>query len=78
MPGSRERIERQTSMPLPSGQPGVQNRHVRPQRWDDPLGLHGRAALSHHDEIVLGLEQVAQSVPDDLVVIEQEDPNRVP
>ena len=77
MPGSRERIERQTSMPLPSGQPGVQNRHVRLQRWDDPLSRHGRAALSR-DEIILGLEQVAQSVPDDLVVIEWEDPNRVP
>ena len=39
-------------------------------------GLLGGARLADHLEVVLGLEQLAQAAPDDLVVVEEEHPDR--
>ena len=59
------------------GQPAVEDRDVRTQRGDAPAGLLGQAGLADHLDVALGLEQVPQPAPDHLVVVEQEDPDRV-
>ena len=58
------------------GQPGVENGDVRRGGRDAAQRLGGGAGLTDHLDVVLGLEQVGDAAPDDLVVVEQEDPDR--
>ena len=55
------------------GKPRVEHRHVGAQRRDAGGGLRGQPGLADHDDVAGRLQQRAQSVPDDLVVVEQED-----
>ena len=75
--GIRDRISRQTLDPVAVGQAHVEHGHVRPQRRD-PGQRGGRGArLADHLDVRLGLEQVAHAAPDHLVVVQQEDPDRL-
>ncbi|GAA3079194.1 hypothetical protein GCM10020000_76030 [Streptomyces olivoverticillatus] len=56
------------------GQPYVQHRHVRAQRRDPGQGLRRGGRLADHRQVRLGVQQVVDSAPDDLVVVEHEDP----
>ena len=55
------------------GQAHVEHGDVGLGRGDPCQGLLGRAGLADDLEVVLGLEQLAQAPPHDLVVVEQED-----
>ena len=72
MVGSTDRTSRQTSMPEPSGQPGVEDGDVGAQRGDPACGLLGQPRLADHLDVVRGLQQLAQPASDDLVVVQQE------
>ena len=65
--------------PVAVGQPHVQHRHVRVHRRDPAQGLVGRPRLAHDHHVVAGgLQQLADTSPDHLVVVEQEHPDRHP
>ena len=78
MDGSWERISRHTSMPEPSGS--------RPSR----MATSGRragirraaswasAGLTDDLDVALALQQLFEATPDDLVVVEEEDPDPGP
>ena len=74
--GARDRISRQTSMPEPSG-----SRPSRTATSGRRAGMRRVASaaepgLADDLDVAVGLEQVAQPAPDDLVVVEQEDADR--
>ena len=59
------------------GQPGVEHGDVGAQRRDPGRGLPRGAGLADDLDVAVALEQVAQPAPDDLVVVEQEDADRL-
>ena len=59
------------------GQPGVEHRDVGPQRRDPVRRLLGRAGLADHLDVAVALEQGAQALAHDLVVVEQVDADLV-
>ena len=58
------------------GQPAVEDRDMRTQRWDAPGRLLGGAGLAHDDDVSLALEELPDAAAHELVVVEQEDPDR--
>jgi hypothetical protein len=68
----RERISRHTSTPLPSGSLDVEHRHLGTGRRDAGERLLGRARLADDLDVALGLEQVADPTPNDLVIVEKD------
>ena len=76
MDGSAERMSRHTSMPLPSGQPGVEDRDVGLGREHARQGLLDGAGLADDLETGHGTEQFGDAAAHDLVVVEQEDAHR--
>ena len=54
------------------GQPDVEDRDIGAKRRDAGHGLRGGAGLADDLDVVLGLEQLRDAPPDDLVVVEQE------
>ena len=54
------------------GQAHVEHRYVGVRRGDAAQRLLGRSGLGHHLDVGLGIEQLAQPPPHDLVVIEEE------
>ena len=58
------------------GQPAVEDRDIRAQRRDAAGGLLGRAGLAHDDDVSLALEELPDAAAHELVVVEQEDPDR--
>ena len=57
------------------GQPPVEHGHVGPQRRDAVSRLHRRTGLADHLDVALALQHVPQAAADDLVVVEQKDPD---
>ena len=58
------------------GQPHVEHGDVGRGGRDAPVGLLGGAGLADDLDVVLGLEQLAEAAADDLVVVEEEHPDR--
>ena len=57
------------------GQPGVEDRHVGPERGDAAGRLLRRTGLADHLDVAAALQQVGEATTDDLVVVEQEYPD---
>ncbi|MCU1662988.1 MAG: hypothetical protein JWR58_3053 [Pseudonocardia sp.] len=53
------------------GQPHIENRDVRAQRGDAGHRLGGGTRFADDLNVVLGLEQLCDAAPDDLVIVEQ-------
>ena len=60
-------------MPLPSGNLHVEDRDVGLKRRDPRQRLCHRSGLAHDLEFGVGAEEVDESPPDDLVVIDEKD-----
>ena len=67
-----ERTSRHTRHAVAVGQPHVEDRHIGAQRGDAGQGLGGGARLADDLDVVLGLEELGDAPPDDLVVVEEE------
>ena len=63
--------------PVSVGQPDVKHGHVRPQRGDPGERRRSGARFADHLDVALGLKHVPHAAPDDLVVVEQEHPDRL-
>jgi hypothetical protein len=59
------------------GEPAVEHRDVGPERGDPRHRLDRGAGLAHDGDVTLALEQVPQAPAHHLVVVEQEDADRV-
>jgi hypothetical protein len=59
-------------------QPGIQHRHIRPQRRNPTRRLHRRPRLTHHLDITRRKQQISQATTDNLMVIEQENTDHPP
>jgi hypothetical protein len=57
---------------LAVGQANVEDGDVRAQRGDAGEGLGGRSGLADDLDVVLALQELGDTSPDDLVVVEQE------
>jgi hypothetical protein len=55
-------------------QSDVEDRDIGTRRWDARLRLSGGAGLAHYLEVVLELQQLAQTTTNDLMVVEEEHP----
>ena len=73
--GSTARTVRQTSMPGPVGQSRVEDGDVGAEGGDARRGLLGEPGLADDHDVAAGLQQRAQALSDDLVVVEQEHPD---
>jgi hypothetical protein len=57
-------------------EPHVEDGHVGDELADGPQSLLGRSGLAHDIHVVLGFEERAQPGAHQLVIVEEEDPNR--
>ena len=58
--------------------PAIEDRHVGTKRGNPSSGLLGQSGLTDHLDVGLGLQQLPDAAAHDLVVVQQEHPDRVP
>ena len=74
--GNLERTSRQTSMPDPSGSRPSRTATSWTKGRDASNCFLGQAGLSDDDDVAGLLQEVSETVPDHLVVVEEEDTDR--
>ena len=71
--GSRDSRSLHSSLPVAVGQPHVEHRDVGLKGRDAGQSLGYRSGLAHHVEFGVRAEEVDESPPDDLVVVDEKD-----
>jgi len=71
--GWSDRISRHAAMPFAVLETHIEHGDIRVERVDPTHGLGLCAGFSNDDDVVFGLEQLAHSASDELVVVEEKD-----